>query len=187
VFTSSDNVWRVSLTSTSFTVSTQKYEQWEDLLSRMKVPLEAFLDIYKPAFYERVGLRYVDVFRKSKLCLDNAEWCELIEPFVVGYFGNQRLSPFVRNYNCAVEMDIGNGAIANINTFLAKVGDVEHGKPVGQPETAFVIVSNLFFSRKELNDAKDSLDYLHSVSYRLIRAMITNKLHSAMEPSNICP
>jgi uncharacterized protein (TIGR04255 family) len=187
IFFSKDELWAVQLTSTSFSVSTRKYERWEDFLVHIQAPMKTFIDVYKPAFYERIGLKYVDVFQRSKLGLQNVDWGEMLQPFAVGYFANPALSSAVKNFNSLVEIDIGNSAIAQINTFLAQVGDIKNGKPVSETELAIVAISNLFFTKKELNEAKESLEYLHSVAYRLIRTMITEKLHLAMEPQDICP
>jgi uncharacterized protein (TIGR04255 family) len=187
VFFSKDEMWGVCLTSTSFSVFSRKYERWEDFLEHMKAPMKAFLDIYEPVFYERIGLQYVDVFRRSTLGFsDDVSWGEMIQPFVAGYFANPAVSSAVKNYNCIAEIDIGKGAIAQINTFLGQAGDMENGKPVGQPEQAFIAISDLFFLKKELSEANESLEYLHSVAYRLIRAIITEKLHLAMEPEDKC-
>jgi len=147
------------------------------------VALEAFIYTYEPVFYERIGLKYVDVFQRSKLGLQNVEWSEMLHPFAVGYFAHPSLSSSaVKNFNSLTEIDIGNGAIAQINTFLAHVGEIKNGKPAEETELAIVAVSDLFFIKKELSEVDVSLEYLHSVAYRLIRAMITDKLHLAMEP-----
>jgi len=185
-FYSADRNWRINLTSTSFSVSTQKYERWEEFLPKIDELLKVFEDTYKPAFYERIGLKYVDAFQKSKLNFDNTvNWGELIEPQAVGYFAEHKLTPFIKNYVSTVEIDIGDGALAQIQTFLAETNNVKKDKSVRQPETVFIIASDLFYFRKELEDTKTALEYLHSVAYRLLRSIITKKLHDAMRPEEI--
>jgi len=68
-FSSFDEKWHINLTSTFLALSTTRYERWESFTENLKVPLSALIDIYKPAFFERVGLRYVDAFTRSKLNL----------------------------------------------------------------------------------------------------------------------
>jgi len=176
-FYSVDNDLRVNLNSTSFSISTKKYERWESFLPKISELLTIFTDIYKPAFYERIGLKYVDVFQRSKLNLSpETKWGELIQPQAAGYFAEQELTQFIRNYTSSVEIDIGNSAIAQIQTFLGETADA-------QKERVFIIVSDLFYLRKKLVEADESLVYLHSVAYRILRSIITEKLHNAMGPT----
>jgi len=43
----------------------------------------------------------------------------------------------------------------------------------------------MFFMRKSIDELDESLNYLHNVSTKLIRAIITEKLHNAMKPSGM--
>jgi uncharacterized protein (TIGR04255 family) len=180
-FFSADNTLMVNLNSTSLSIATQKYEKWEKFSPQINEVLGIFVDIYKPAFYERIGLKYVDAIQKSKLNLNNkTPWGKLVKPHTAGYFANKELAQFVKNYMSTVEIDIDEGAVAQIRTFLAHVTDMKKTIPVGPSEIAFIIISDLFFLRKDLENAAKSVDYLHSVAYRLLRSIITDKLHNAM-------
>jgi uncharacterized protein (TIGR04255 family) len=184
-FSSSDGLWHINLTSTFIALTTSKYTRWEDFLQRIGKPLAALLDIYKPAFYERIGLRYVDAFRRSKLNLDGVDWSELIQPCALGLLSDISVKDEVRSQNYLVELDIGNGAIAQIKTALGFVGSEENSLSPSTPELSFVVDSDMFFLRKEIHELNDSLKYLHDTSTKLIRAIITDRLHEAMEPEKI--
>ena len=55
-FVSADGVWRVNLTSKFISLSCSRYTCWEDFAGKLDKPLAAFIQIYKPAYFERVGL-----------------------------------------------------------------------------------------------------------------------------------
>lgn len=184
-FSSSDNFWHINLTSTFISLSTSKYVSWEEFLQKFKKAQEALIEIYKPAFFERIGLRYVDAFRRSNLNLEGVDWSDLIQPFALGFLANTEVKNDVRSHNYLVELDIGNDAMAQIKTALGLVGSIENGLPIGNPEMSFIVDSDMFYIKKEISEIANALDYLHKVSTKLIRAMITDKLHQAMEPKKI--
>ncbi|MCL2134662.1 MAG: TIGR04255 family protein [Candidatus Bathyarchaeota archaeon] len=184
MFFSEDNNYGVNLNSTSLSVSTQKYQNWEDFSPRINTTLETFKKFYKPAFYERIGLKYVDIIHKSKLNIDkNTEWKELIQPQVLGFLNNPELTQYIKSYTTNTEIKIGNGAMAQIQAYLATATETKENKPASEPEIVFIIVSDLFALRTEITEASNCVDYLHSTAYDLFRFLITEKLHNAMVPN----
>ena len=57
--------------------------------------------------------------------------------------------------------------------------------PVSDPEPSFIVDSDMFFMKKEISELNESLDYLHNNSKKLIRAIIKDRLHQAMDPKKI--
>jgi uncharacterized protein (TIGR04255 family) len=185
-FSSADNTWHVNLTSTFLALSTSKYDRWEQFFEKLQTPLSALNEIYKPSFFERVGLRYIDRFNLSKLNLENVEWSDLLQSFILGWLANQEIRNDVRKQNSFVELDIGNEAIAQINITKGLVVDFKSSFPVFDDDGKSLIVdSDLYMLRKDVGELYESLDYLHKNSTNLIRAIITDKLHKAMEPDEI--
>lgn len=183
-FTSDDGVWEVNLTSTFLSLTTSHYTQWEDFCSQLKEPLSALYDIYRPAFFERVGLRYVDAFYRSYL---NSEmippWAELINPFALGILSNPDIEPEIKGYYAISEIDLDQGAMARIITSTGFVGNAMEQQ---DSELSFIVDSDLFFhAKKQLDELGDSLNYLHEYAGRIIRNIITDKLHKAMGPEEI--
>ena len=181
-FSSADNNWHINLTPTFLALSTSKYSQWEEFLERLKDPLAALVEVYRPAFYERVGLRYVNVFTRSDLGLEGIDWSELIHSFALGFLSNEQVKEDIKSYNSFIELEIGNGAIAQIRSGLGLFGGIENGVSCTNPELSFILDNDLYFMRKNMNEFDESLHYLHSISTKLIRAIITDKLHNALEP-----
>ena len=64
-FTSMDGVWRVNLTSSFISLTCTRYTGWEDFAARLDKPLAAFIRIYKPGFFQRVGLRYLNFISRD--------------------------------------------------------------------------------------------------------------------------
>jgi uncharacterized protein (TIGR04255 family) len=181
-FSSVDEKWHINLTSTFLSLSTSNYERWERFLENLREPLSALFEVYHPAFFERIGLRYVDAFKRTDLNLQNTEWTELIQPFVLGFMSNPDIKKDVRNQNTIVELDIGNGAIAQIRATKGFVGNVNLGFPIMDDEESFILDSDMYLLRKKNDEWYEALNYLHNHSTKLIRSIITPKLHEAMEP-----
>ena len=183
-FSSEDYIWRINLTSTFLSLSTLQYERWEDFRSHLQEPLQALIEIYYPAFFERVGLRYVDAFRRSKLNIGaETPWTELISQFALGFLSNNDIAADVKGYSATSEIDLGKNALARIITSTGFVGNMVNPQ---NGELSFIVDSDLFFnSKKNLNELDISLEYLHEHANRLIRSIITDKLHNAMEPEKI--
>ena len=183
-FMSGDGVWRVNLTNTFLLLSTSRYERWEDFRSRLQEPLDALKTEYSPAFFERVGLRYVDAVTRSVQGFDiETPWTELIMPFALGFLSNSDVAADVKGYSATSEVDLGNNAMARIITSTGFVGNV-----MFQPdsELSFIVDSDLFFNvKKDLDELDDSLDFLHEHAGKLIRNIITDKLHQAMGPEEL--
>ena len=181
-FTSADGVWRVNLTSTFLALSTSLYVSWKDFRSRLELPLKALIDIYQPAFFERIGIRYIDAFQRSKLGLESTPWNELIQPFALGLLSDVDVMNDIRGFSSVTEINIGEDAIARINASLGFVGDNRLLASGNQLELSFIVDTDLFCGKRKIEETDTSLTLLHSVSYKLIRALITDKLHDAMEP-----
>ena len=83
-FMSADGCWRVNLTSKFISLACTGYTCWEDFAGKLDKPLAAFIRLYKPAYFERVGLRYVNFFSRNQLGLSATPFRELIESCWLG-------------------------------------------------------------------------------------------------------
>ena len=59
-FISVDKTYKVNLTSSFIAISTVRYTRWEDFVEHINYVIPKFERKYSPAFYTRVGLRYID-------------------------------------------------------------------------------------------------------------------------------
>ena len=183
-FATMDNKWRINLTSTFLSLSTSAYSTWEEFERRFRIPLEAFIRIYQPAIIERVGLRYINAFRRSTLGLTDSSWCDLIKPYALGFLSDPQIISDVKGFTSTTEINIDNGATARITTLLGYIGE-QRTQITKDTEKSFIIDNDIFQGKTVIEKIQETLDALHETSTRLIRHMITPKLHKAMEPQEL--
>lgn len=177
-FVSADGIWTINLTRTFIAISTSKYVTWEDFIGKFKNPIEALIDIYEPAFFTRIGLRYVDIISRDDLKLGGCPWNELIQPYFLGLLASE-IHNKVGEFTSIAEIKCDDDeSIARIVSSLVK--------KVSNGEQCFAIDSDLYtMGRTEIGKEQEKLEYLHKRASRLIRYAITDKLHYQMEPEKI--
>jgi len=179
-FTSADGVWRVNLTSTFVSLTCTRYSSWEEFAARLDRPLAAFIQIYKPAFFQRVGLRYLNFISRSDLHLDGVPFSQLISPCYLGPLGEDDICETTVT-RCTVDAEIGlrGGCRAKIHAgpgLLKRFGTQDK-------ETKFILDLDLFIpGQLAVNLSAGALQTLHTNAGLLFRCAITDKLHEAMEP-----
>lgn len=182
-FASADGVWRVNLTSKFISLTCTKYTSWEDFARKLDKPLAAFIQIYKPAYFERVGLRYVNFISRFALGLEGVPFRELIAPCYLGPLAQEELAESaVTRCSMDVELTLRGGCRAKIH---AGPGIVKRGGREDS-EVKFIFDQDLYMpGQLPLNLAVGALHTLHHQADSLFRGAITKKLHEAMEPTNI--
>lgn len=182
-FASHDGVWRINLTSRFISLSCSKYNRWEEFAKRLDKPLAAFIQIYKPAYFERVGLRYLNFISKQALSLADTPFSELFLPQYLGILGDDEVSEShtVRS-GVDAEFAIRGGCKAKIHAGPGMV------KINGQSDNQvrFIFDQDLFMSGNiPVNYAAGAMETLHSQAFSIFRAAITDTLHEAMDPTTI--
>lgn len=181
-FISEDNLWKVNLTEGFIALSTVRYTRWEDFAGRLDKLLAEFIPIYHPAFFERIGLRYVNAVSRQRLHLEDSDWADLIQPAWLGVMAE----PDVEEKSltkCAVdvEMALAEPCKAKIHAGLGLLGD---GKR--DPEVKFILDHDLSVTGSvQIPEVPGHLQTLHSYADRLHRGAITSELHTAMGPEPI--
>lgn len=182
-FTSADGVWRVNLTSRFISLACTKYTRWEDFAKKLDKPLAAFIRLYRPAYFERVGLRYLNFISRKALNLDGTSYSELIEACWLGPLGEGDVAePAVSRCCVDTEMAIRGGCRVKIHAGPGMVK--RNGK--SDPEIKFIFDQDLFMpGQVPVNMSAGALQTLHSQAYSIFRSAITDALHDAMEPEMI--
>ncbi len=179
-FGTADGCYRVNLTSKFISLSCSRYTCWEDFAAMLDKPLAAFIRIYKPAFFERVGLRYVNILSRKQLELEGTPYSDLIQLCYLGILGEEEVTEAATNHSvvdadtalrggCRVKLHAGPGRI---------------NRPgVPDPEGKFILDFDLYMpGNVQINYSAGALQTLHEQSYGLFRGAITDLLHEAMEP-----
>ena len=178
-FSTDDGVWRVNLTSKFISLSTSSYTKWETFAAMLDKPLAAFIQIYKPACFDRVGLRYLNFISRSALELTEVPFRELIQPAFLGLLGQDIPEGAVTRSGVDGEFMIGGGCKCKVHSGPGKV--TIGGK--SDQEVKFIIDMDLFTADKvPVNYSAGALQTLHSQAYGIFRSAITDRLHEAMEP-----
>ena len=178
-FLSADEVWTVSLTKDFLALTTNRYERWEDFKARLESPREALVDFYKPAFFSRIGLRYINVIRRSTLGFDNdTSWSDLLKDWVLGELARSELIGRVEHVAREAVVELEQESKVRIRHGLAKDGETG--------ELVFAIDADYFTEqRTEVGDAIATLDRFNRESGHLFRWYATERLHRAMGPGEV--
>lgn len=178
VFITENKFTKINLTPSFITISTRAYSQWEDFKKNIEYVIPLFEENYKPSFYTRVGLRYIDVITRSRLSLENKKWTELIKPHVLGMITEEREN-CVKSYVSETEYE------TKIENILSK-SHFEFVRINGQTELSLLIDCDYYYLGVTKKDDMISVaENLHDASSMFIQTAITDDLHKAMEPVEI--
>jgi uncharacterized protein (TIGR04255 family) len=178
-FISADEKWKLTLAADFLSLSTSDYERWEIFREHLVTPFQALIEIYKPPFFTRIGLRYRDVIQKTVLNLADVSWDELLNPAVAGALSVKEIASAVMH----VAKDITFSLPANSGQLRVRHG---LGKRDEGEEMCYVIDADFFTdARKEVQYAQTTLDTYHTEARLLFQWCITDKLHNALDPKPV--
>lgn len=182
-FASADNVWRVNLTGKFISLSCNRYPGWEEFARKLDKPLAAFIQIYKPAFFERIGLRYLNFISRYALGLEGVPFRELIQPAYLGLLAEEDVQEAgIQRSTVDTDVAIRGGCRAKIH---AGPGMVQRGAQ-RDSELKFIFDQDLYMTGQlPVNLSAGALQTLHAQAYPIFRGAITEKLHNVMEPEAI--
>ncbi len=179
-FSSADGVWRVNLTSKFISLSCSRYTCWEDFAKRLDRPLAAFIRLYKPAYFERIGLRYLNFISRRDLELEGIPFRDLLEPCYLGPLSEDEVAEqSVTRCNVDAELALRGGCRARLH---AGPGMVKRNGQADN-ELKFVFDLDLFMpGQLPVNLSAGALQTLHSQAFAIFRGAIRPRLHKAMDP-----
>lgn len=179
-FSSADGIWRVNLTSKFISLSCTKYRCWEDFAQRLDKPLAAFIQIYKPAYFERVGLRYVNFLSRFQLGLEGVPFSELFAPCYLGPLSEEDVQES-NVTRCGVDVDMGIRGGCRVKLH-AGPGMVKR-PGMQDKEVKFIFDQDLYMpGQVPVNLSAGALQTLHAQAFSIFRGAITPRLHEAMDP-----
>ena len=187
-FISADGGFKLSLTQNFIALSTMRYTSWEDFAAWLDEPLANFINVYKPAFFERIGLRYVNGISRDILGLGDRRWNDLIQSKYLGVLDDDEVEEAaVTKCGIDVEMKLGGGCAVKLHAgpgYVKRAIRTPKGiQQVQEPKPRFIFDQDLFSAGNlRLQDAAGVLDSIHEQADRLFSEAITDVLHNAMEP-----
>lgn len=182
-FTSADGVWRVNLTSRFISLSCNRYTRWEHFANRLDVPLAAFIKIYKPAYFERIGLRYLNFISRTSLDLTDIPFSQLFEPAYLGILGDESVAESSATRS-GVDAEIAIRSGCNVKLHAGPGIVQKNGQT--DSEVKFIFDQDLYMTGNvPVNYSAGALETLHSQAYPIFRGAITDTLHRSMGPEPI--
>lgn len=182
-FASADGIWRVNLTSKFISLACTRYTCWEDFAAMLDKPLAAFIQLYKPAFFERIGLRYLNFFDREALGLEHLPYRELFEAPYLGILSDEEVfENAIGRSTMDVECTVRGGCRLKLHAGpgMAKAPGLNKEEP------RFILDIDLYMpGNVPVNLSAPTMQMLHSQAYSIFRGAITDALHDAMEPTNI--
>ena len=182
-FLSADNQWKLNLTKDFIALSTLHYTGWEEFARHLDKPLAAFIKLYKPAYFQRVGLRYVNIFSRSSLGIEDAKWAELISPAYVGPLCQP--DAMEENFlNCASDLllQLDSSCRAKIHAGPGRLKNTAQGAPQ-DPEVKFIFDMDLSMGGDvPCTLSAAGLEALHGHATRIFEGAVTDRLRTAMGP-----
>ena len=177
-FSTEDGKWRVNLTSKFISLSTSTYTRWEDFAAMLDRPLAAFIQLYQPAYFDRVGLRYLNFFSRKALDLEGVPFRELFHSAYLGVLAFDEVAEeSTGRSGVDAEIAIRGGAKLKLH---AGPGKVTIGGR-SDDEIKFILDLDFFMNAKvPVNFSTGALQTLHSQSFCIFRNAITDTLHNAL-------
>lgn len=182
-FISEDNCWKINLTQEFISLSTIRYANWETFARHLDKPLAAFIQLYKPAYFERVGLRYVNLFSRQRLEEEGTPWSELIAPAYLGALQEDDVEEscvFTSGVDLMMKLD--NSCQTKIHAGPGRLKPKSPNTPQ-DTEAKFVLDMDLVMNgHTPCTLAAAGLETLHGHANRIFEGALTDRLRDAMLP-----
>ena len=186
-FISDDSQWKVSLTKSFIALSTHQYTRWEVFAKRLDRILAAFIKTYHPAYFSRVGLRYINALNKQALGLEDLPWRELITPGYLGLMAEEDAPQEQAFLKCeqTVTAAMPGGAKANVKCGPGLLRRVDHRTNESTEAKVFMLDLDLFLEGKTtLEHAVPALNVVHGNAGSLFMGALKKPMIEAMEPED---
>ena len=182
-FLSEDTRWKLNLTQEFLALSTLSYPGWESFARVLDQALASFISIYQPAFFQRVGLRYVNVISRKELGVESTPWTELLQPAYCGPLSQEDLAEDrLTGTSCDWQIRLDSSSQAKIHTGIGMLKPPRPDLPQ-DPEVKCVLDIDLSMGgNTPCTLSAGALETLHGHSTRLFEGAVTEQLRSVMDP-----
>mgnify|MGYP000099533038 CR=1 FL=1 len=180
-FLSQDGRWKLNLTRDFIALSTLSYPGWEEFARMLDKPLATFIQLYKPAYFQRVGLRYLNIVSRNALGLEDTPWRELFTPPYLGVLAELDVDEErVPVAGLDVQLKLDSSSAAKIHAGTAHLKNNTPNAPQ-DPEVKFILDMDLSMSgNTPCGLAAPALETLHGHSTRIFEGAVTDTLRQAM-------
>ena len=180
-FMTADGHYKINLTQGFISLSCNRYTCWEEFARMMDKPLASFIRLYQPAYFERVGLRYLNAFSRKALELEDTPWKDLLEPQYLGVMACSDLSEQAFS-RCSQDVEAAIPGGCRMKLHIGP-GMIKRGNQDADKEARLVFDLDIFMAGNvPVNLAAASMQTCHAQANSIFFDAITDTLHDAMEP-----
>ena len=171
----SDDATRVATLNKEFIALTElNYQKWEDFYTELEKIRAALEKIYEPAFYTRIGLRYVDVIDKQKLEIEEIPWSDLLIPEFIGALKDRDVGTSIKLMREDLSIDLST-EIPDANV------RVQHGLiKQDNPHVYFIDADFYVENRRKSDDIPGILSSFNELAGNLFRWSISPRLRKVL-------
>ena len=183
-FISADSGWKVSLAKGFIALSTTRYTRWEEFAKRLDRVLAALIQLYQPAYFTRVGLRYINAIDRAALGLEDCLWRELIQPGYLALLADEdaQESAFSK-CELSASLNLPGGAKANVKSGPGTLRKVNNRTKEATETRVFMLDLDVYMDGKTpLGQTAPALNIVHGNAGSLFRGAVTDTLLDAMGP-----
>lgn len=171
-FETEDGAWRINVTNSFISLTVDRhYTNWDEFRERLVAIVDSFTDHFEIDALTRVGVRYVNTLRRSKLHLDkDTKWEALLNESALGM---ARIFTNTTSLNSTAEFMIGAHQCRTITGYITFIDDMEQG---------FLIDNDVFTTNvTKKTDLIDTLNCLNSESYDVFKKIVREELLEMMK------
>lgn len=178
-FATQDGAYRINLTQNFISLTSSRYTRWEEFARMMDKPLASFIKTYSPAYFERVGLRYLNAFSRQKLGLEECGWKDLLQPQYLGVLAFDDL-PEQSYTRCTQDVEVAIPGGCRMKLHVGP-GMIRRGQDDSDKEAKLIFDLDVFMSGNvPVNLAAGSMQTVHAQADSIFCGAITETLHDAM-------
>ena len=182
-FISMDGKWKLNLTKDFIALSTVAYPGWAEFTRHFDRPLAEFIRIYQPAFFERIGLRYLNTFSRTALGLEGTPWRDLFDTSYLGPLVHEDVpEQSFTKASTDTEATLGGGCRVRIHS---GTGMVKRNIPNAPQDNKIKFILDLDLSmpgQTEPRLAAAGLETLHRHASSIFAGAITDTMREALRP-----
>lgn len=182
-FATADGKYRINLSQGFISLTCHSYTCWEEFARMMDKPLASFIEIYKPAHFERVGLRYLNAISRRDLGLEGYAWKDLIEPCYLGLLAAEDVNETAFS-RCSQDVEMALPGSCRLKLH-AGPGVIKRGQDASDKEVKMILDLDVSMNGNvPVNLAAPSMQTVHVHADAVFRGAITDTLHEAMQPDH---
>lgn len=182
-FMTADGHYRINLTQDFISLTCSQYDCWEEFARMMDKPLATFIELYHPAYFQRVGLRYLNAISRRDLDLEETPWRDLLEAPYLGMLAASSIEE--RSFGrCTQDVEMGLPGGCRMKLHVGP-GLLKRGRDDSDKEVKLIFDLDVSLSGNlPVKLSAAGMKTVHANAGFIFRDAITETLHDAMDPED---